>query len=178
MNQEIKDIIVKYGSHIICSETFLGAFKQTHHYRTTVGDHTLGVTVEAVKFCLRHEITEDSTLANVVTSCLCHDLGILGRDRKFQNNMETLIQHPGHSAQAYMDVTGENNERVLDAIRSHMFPLKLQMPKHKEGWILTLADKISASMDVLRLPPVTAEERDELLERAEKEMESRKKETE
>lgn len=171
MDQEIRDIIIKHGSNILCSDTFKETFDQTHHYKTTVGDHILGVTVEAVKVCLRHNQTDDQTLGNVVTSCLCHDLGIVGRDEKYNNNFETLIWHPKHSAEVYKELTGEEDERVLDAIHSHMFPLKPPMPKHREGWILTWADKISASMDILQIPPVTVEEREELLEMAEKEQE-------
>ncbi|MBR5046885.1 MAG: HD domain-containing protein [Eubacterium sp.] len=163
MDQDVKDIIIKYGSSIISSDTFRATFDQTHHYKTTLGDHTLGVTVEAVKFCLRYGLTDDRTLGNVVTSCLCHDLSLVGRDDKYRSNFETLRKHPGHSAEAYMDLTGENDERVLNAIRSHMFPLKPSLPRHKEGWILTLADKISASTDLLMIPPVTIEEREELL---------------
>ena len=163
MKQEVKDIIIKYGSQILCSEEFQASFEQTHHYKTTVGDHTLGVTAEAVKFCLRHGMTDEKTLSNVVTSCLCHDIGIIGRDEKFRNNLDTMIRHPGHSAQAYMDLTGEDNKRVLNAIRSHMFPLKPILPRYREGWILTLADKVSASQDILKRPPLTIEEREEIL---------------
>ena len=166
MEQEIKNIILKYGSHILCSDKFQESFEQLHHYKTTVGDHTLGVAAEAVKICMRHNITDEKTLDNVVTSCLCHDLSLSGREDKYQNNLETLIRHPDHSAQAYMDLTGETDERVLNAIRSHMFPLKPHIPKHKESWILTLADKISSSMDILGMQPVTIEERNDLLEAA------------
>ena len=67
----------------------------------------------------------------------------------------------------YTQLTGERDERVLDAINAHMFPLKLPVPRHREGWILTLADKVASSLDVLDIPIVTEEERDELLQMAE-----------
>ena len=169
MEQEIKEIIVKYGSHILCSDTFQETFGQTHHYKTTVGDHTLGVTAEAVKLCLRYGQTEDETLDNVVTSCLCHDLSMIGRDEKYRNNLETLIWHPRHSAEVYKDLTGDDNERVVNAIHSHMFPLKPSIPpKHREGWILTLADKISSSKDIMKNMHLSIEEREEILELAAK----------
>ena len=167
MEQEIKEIIVRYGSHILCSDTFRETFEQPHHYKTTVGDHTLGVTAEAVKLCLRYGQTADKTLENVVTSCLCHDLSMIGRDEKYRNNLQTLIWHPRHSAQVYQDLTGEDNERVLNAIHSHMFPLKPSVPpKHREGWILTLADKIISSKDFLNNMQLSPEEREEIMELA------------
>ncbi len=166
MEQEIKDIIIEYGRDILCSDTFLAAFDQSHHYKSTVGDHTLSVTAEAVKFCLRHNLTDENTLSNVVAACLCHDMSLVGREEKYSNNLETLMQHPGDSADIYTDLTGESDERVLNAIRSHMFPFTPDIPKHREGWILTLADKISASSDILNLQPVTPEDRDDILEQA------------
>ena len=163
MNDNIRDIILKYGSSILCSEEFRKTFEQTHHHITTVGDHTLGVTSEAVKICLRHGLEDDYTLSNVVTSCLCHDLGIIGREDKFSNNLETLVWHPRHSAEVYMDMTGEEDKRVLNSIRSHMFPLKMCIPRYKESWILVLADKIGASRERMGKPSVTVEDRNQLL---------------
>lgn len=168
MRQDVKDIIIKYGSQIICTEAFRETFDQTHHYRTTLGDHTLGVTVEAVKFCLRHGMTDEETLSNVVVSCLCHDLGLMGREEKYQNNLETLIRHPKQSAEVYMDLSGEENDRVLNSIRSHMFPLKTPVPRYKESWVLVLADKIGASLETLASPALTVEEREELLRESER----------
>ena len=174
MEQIVKDIIIQYGSSVLCADVFRETFEQEHHFQTTVGEHILGVTAEAVKFCLRFEMTDDETLSNVVTSCLCHDISLAGRDGKYQNKYETLVRHPKDSAQIYKELTGENEERVLDAIRSHMFPLKLSVPRHREGWILTLADKISSSMDIMKIVPVTAEECEEIIRLAsEKEAEKR-----
>ena len=166
MRQDVQDIILKYGSHIINSDEFKKTFEQTHHYSTTVGDHTLGVTVEAVKFCLYYGLTDDRTLSNVVTACLCHDLGIIGRHDKYKNRVQTLIWHPRHSAQAYMNMTGEEDKRVLNSILCHMFPLKMCIPRYKESWILVLADKVGASRETLKIPSVTVEEREELLKLA------------
>lgn len=34
------------------------------------------------------------------------------------------------------------NDKVLDSIKVHMFPLTLNPPKYLEGWIITIVDKI------------------------------------
>lgn len=163
MNKDIKDIILEYGKKIIRSEEFKETFSQTHHLDTTVGDHTLGVTVEAVKICLRRSLTDDETLKNVVVASLCHDLGIIGRDGKYKNNVQCLMRHPIDSLEAYKSVTGEENEKVLDSINCHMFPLKLRMPGYKEGWILMFADKTASIKEKIGRPAVTVSERDDLL---------------
>ena len=164
MRDDVRALILKYGREIIDSEQFRETFKQTHHLSTTVGDHTLGVTAEAVKICLRHGWTDDETLKNVVTACLCHDLGIIGRHEKFENNLQCLIWHPRHSVDKYTEVTGEKNERVIDAISCHMFPLKMRAPKYKEGWILVLADKLAAAKEKIGKPSVTAEDSREIMQ--------------
>lgn len=153
----------------------MATFSQTHHLDTTVGDHTLGVAAEAVWICLKFNQTAEKTLKNVVVSSLCHDLGIIGRDEKYSNNIQCLIRHPVDSIEAYKSVTGEENERVLDSILCHMFPLKLRMPSHREGWILVLADKTASAKEKLGRPAVTPAEREELLAAAGTEPASAKK---
>ena len=164
MSDDVKALILKYGRDILVSEEFKETFGQTHHMSTTVGDHTLGVTAEAVKICLRHGYTDNETLENVITACLCHDLGIIGRYEKFANNFQCLIWHPRHSADRYTEVTGKRNERVRNAILCHMFPLKIQFPRYKEGWILVLADKLAAAREKLGRPSVTLEERNGMIQ--------------
>jgi len=144
MDDIILYIIVKYGRRIILTEEFMHTFEQTHHLNTTVGDHTLSVAAEAVKLCLMRGYSDEETIRNVVTAALCHDLGIMGRKEKYSNTAQCYLKHPLDSVDVYMGVTGEQEERVMDSIRNHMFPVKPGMPRYKEGWILTLADKISS----------------------------------
>ncbi len=98
-----------------------------------------------------------------MVSSLCHDLGIIGRDEKYKNNVQCLIRHPIDSIEAYKSVTGEEEERVLDSIGGHMFPWKPRMPKHREGWILVLADKTASAREKLGYPAVTKKDRDEMM---------------
>lgn len=44
------------------------------------------------------------------------------------------------------------NENQKDAIRKHMFPLYPVPPKHIEGWLLTIADKVVATQECLYTP--------------------------
>ncbi len=163
MDEQIINIILKYGSEIISSAQFRQTFDQTHHLNTTVGDHTLGVAYEAVKLCLVRGWTDESSLKNVVIASLCHDLGIIGRKEKYRNDAECYVKHPGDSVPIYMSVTGEKNDRVIDSIEKHMFPVKPGLPRYREGWILTLADKISSVKEKLGKQAVSVEMRNEIL---------------
>ena len=168
MDKQVQDIIIRYGGGIINSEVFAQTFLQKHHIVYNVGDHLLGVATEAVGFCLKHSLTGEPFLDNVVKACLCHDLGIMGRKEKFTNDFQCLIWHPIHSVVVYRELTRENNEIVVDSILSHMFPLKLRVPKYKEGWILIMADKKAAYSERLGKPLVSEEERKQILLDAQK----------
>ena len=158
----IKEIIAEYGWEIICSSDFRRTFEQTHHKCMTVGDHTLSVTAVAVSLCIGMNL-DDDMLKNVITASLCHDLGIMGRSEKCSNNVKCCIGHPVDSVNAYRDLTGKDDIRVIDSIKNHMFPLKPLPPRYKEGWILTLADKISSVRERFGKPPVSEETREEIL---------------
>lgn len=166
MDERIKDTIVKYGWKILQSEEFDATFHQTHHLNRTVGDHTLGVAAEAVKLCMKRAMTDDSTLKTVVVAALCHDLGIMGREKKYGNNFQCLVRHPLDSIEVYEKITGEKEKKVIDAIKHHMFPLKPAMPGYREGWILIRADKIAAIKEKMGRLPVSAKNRDDIMARA------------
>ena len=156
----VVELIVKYGRDIICSSDFQKTFDQTHHKCMTVGDHTLSVAVVAVGLCRRMHIDDETTLRNVITASLCHDLGIMGRDEKFSTNTRCYVRHPEDSVKVYKALTGKDNKRIIDSINAHMFPLKPLPPRYKEGWILTMADKISSVRERLGEPPVDRKNRD------------------
>lgn len=168
MDEHIKEIIVKYGRDIICSDAFQKTFEQVHHKCMTVGDHMLSVTAEAVRLCLPPRQADDKTLKGIVTASLCHDLGIMGRAEKYNNNAQCFVRHPTDSILAYKALTGEDDIRIIDAINCHMFPLKPRMPRYREGWVLTWADKVSAVKERLGRPPVSKAERDEILAMAQR----------
>ena len=44
-----------------------------------------------------------------------------------------------------------NNDRIINSIKRHMFPLTLIPPKYKEGFIITCVDKMNS---VNELPSV------------------------
>ena len=155
MSNKVKDVLLEHGRQVLRSEEFGNAFKQTHHTCTTVADHSLGVAVVAIAislFLLKLHIKVNLTV--IVIASLCHDLGILGRYEKFRNNAECCKGHPIDSVQVYKSVVEDGDERTEDAIRHHMWPLTPIPPRYIEGFILTVADKISALMEVMGVAPM------------------------
>ncbi len=166
MKKNMQKTILKHGKEVLDSDIFRKGFEQRHHRVSTVGDHTLGVVTEALKICKRHNIKDEATLHNVVTACLCHDLGIIGRYDKFRNDYQCLKGHPKDSAKLYMNLLNEKNDRVLNSIRCHMFPMKICVPKYKEGWILILADKMAAYKERFGRPSLSKEDADRIMKLA------------
>ncbi len=154
MQEEIRAILFRYGGDILRSDLFRSAWDQTHHAVSTVAQHSLSVAVVSIYICLllqRKHVRTD--LRAVVVSSLCHDLGILGREKKYANEVQCCQRHPGDSVLAFRALTEEEDPLVEDAIAHHMWPLTFLPPRHREGFILTLADKISSCMERTGRPP-------------------------
>ncbi|MBR1849390.1 MAG: HD domain-containing protein [Lachnospiraceae bacterium] len=139
-----KDILT-YGREILDSDEFAACFLQTHHYVSTVGDHTLHVTLHALSHAYElqswgHKIN----LRDVVTACLCHDIGILGRHGKFANDLVCCYLHPIHSALAAKRIVPKISRKALKAISRHMFPAFPIPPVSWVGYLLIKADKYCA----------------------------------
>lgn len=150
MNLIIASKIRKYGYSIMATPLFEDAMEQTHHIRSTVGDHSIGVAYWGLVLCaLLIHIGIKVNEREVVRAALLHDLGIVGRDQKFHNNYECCIQHPKDSLAIAEDLIPDLTEVEKDSIRYHMFPLMCRNPHHTVGWIITLADKMSQMQDMI-----------------------------
>lgn len=137
--------ILTYGKEILASPEFSNCFFQQHHYVSTVGDHTLHVTLHALSHAYElqswgHKIN----LRDVVTACLCHDIGILGRHGKFANDLVCCYLHPIHSALAAKRIVPKISRKALKAISRHMFPAFPIPPVSWVGYLLIKADKYCA----------------------------------
>ena len=60
---------------------------------------------------------------SVVKGALCHDLGILDRDEKFDNNKECYREHPVESVEVAKKLLPDLSEKSVEIIRTHMWPV-------------------------------------------------------
>lgn len=145
----IEQRIREYGGDIIESEAFEQAFTQVHHHKTTVGEHSLLTAEMGLKICtsLKSQgIFVDER--KVVRIALLHDLGMLGRYERYRNNFECGYYHPKNSAETAKEIWTDIDDESLDAIKSHMWPLSITVPKNREAFVLCLADKMASIKDV------------------------------
>lgn len=173
----IRSDIDRYGKEILESDEMKEAYDQTHHLWSTVGEHTLRVTLSSLMltYALR-KMKINVSVPAVVIGSLCHDLGILGRDSKFANNKEMSQEHPGESVKVAKELMAELPEKTEDIIERHMWPAGgSKAPNSLEGAIVSLADKYSAVKDLVKGSDVkntgvrnkAREKREELQEKGE-----------
>ena len=149
--RKISDVNISEDTdRILHSDIFEKAKHQPHHRDTTVAAHSADVARSAMKVCdllEKHGIHTDKD--KVVLASLCHDLGMVGRDEKYDSQYETCMEHPEESVEAVKEVLGEIDEETADMIRSHMWPMSKDMPDSKEALIVTLCDKTESVKDTL-----------------------------
>lgn len=153
-NEDIVEPIMKYGKDVINSEIFQRGFHQKHHFKMTVADHSMDVTITALKLShvlnRLHIATDEKT---IVEGALCHDLGILGRDEKFSSNHDMCRMHPILSVDETRKLIPDMDEKLEGVVRRHMWPATAvtMPPNSREGLIVMLADKYSATCEVLEI---------------------------
>jgi uncharacterized protein len=138
----------KYGREILDSEVFKQAMRQTHHKHSSVGAHTLGVTAVSIwTCCLLKKLHVRTDVEDIVQGALCHDLGILGRDDKYENDHECYRRHPIDSVKVAEKLVPELSDKSKEIIRHHMWPVTKEFPTSREGVIVSVADKVVSVRD-------------------------------
>ena len=136
--------LVRYGRDIIISDIFVSGFDQTHHYYTTVADHTLNVALTSLEMAYRLEkLHIHLDKRPLVTGALCHDLGIIGRHNKYKNDAICCQLHPLDSVKAARTLLKDLDPKTRKIISRHMFPMTPLPPTSLTGWVVDIADTIS-----------------------------------
>ena len=140
--------IIRYGKGILTSDIFRKTASQPHHVQSTVMEHTMNVCIIAVKlYRERMRRGEQLNEKDLVQAALCHDLGMVGRDEKYKNVIDTWLGHPKESARIAKEIVPDLSPNAEKMIRSHMWPLSNPAPPSEEGRILCLADKYASMAD-------------------------------
>ena len=150
--ERINSDLQKYGGEVLDSEEMQEAFEQIHHRRSTVGEHTMRVAVSSVMICYAlRKLHIKVSIPAVVIGALCHDLGMLGRDKKFSSARECSREHPKDSVEVARELVGEMPEKAEDIIERHMWPIgESEAPNSIEGVIVSVADKYNAVKDIVK----------------------------
>lgn len=118
-----------------------------HHFFVTCYDHSVFVSYVAYLLALR--LGADSRAA--ARAGLLHDLYLYDpRDKsKYEGNQ--CFAHPKAALKNAMDLCQDLTPAEENSILTHMWPLASHMPRYKVAFIVNLADKLCATVEVCNL---------------------------
>ena len=147
--EALRQRVRELGAEVIDSERFQAAWEIPHHRTTSVAQHSLNVAKES---CRIAEWLERRGLAvsaeDAVRSSLLHDLAMTEKPVFRSPSWNKAYSHPDRGAQLAREEY-RANEVQEDAVRRHMWPICVVPPRHREGWIVMAADKISSAKELL-----------------------------
>ncbi len=148
IKNQIAEEILRYGGEVIRSDAFRASSQETHHLKGNLADHILNVTIAGVSFChrlqkKRIEVDEKT----VVIACLCHDLGMVGRNEKYESRLKSWRLHPEESLKQAKAICPELDDKTSQAITTHMWPIAGGLPRSREGRVVLAADKYASMID-------------------------------
>lgn len=119
-----------------------------HHQHSTTYEHCFDVAYYAVKYGITHNY---GNIENLVKAALLHDYYLYNWHNKEEKwHKPHAFKHPKIAADnAKRDFS--INDEIYSAIKTHMWPLTLQIPASALGWIITYADKKATFMEFFNI---------------------------
>lgn len=117
-----------------------------HHFDVTCYDHS--VFVAYVAFRLSRRLGWDYLAA--ARGGLLHDLYLYDPKVPGSHPGNQCFDHPKAALKNAEDLT-KLSEVEENIIISHMWPLARRMPRYREAWAVSLADKLCATAEVCRI---------------------------
>lgn len=128
---EYKNII----KHILDNEEF-NKMKNIPHHDTNRFDHSLKVSYYSYKIAKVLKLDSE----DVARAGLLHDFFMTDTNVSIIKRLKSAIKHPKYAALKSEEIFGIS-DKEKDIIKTHMFPLNLNVPKYTESWLVTLVDK-------------------------------------
>lgn len=151
LREEIRRDLRKYGSEILHSDKFKSSKNNIQHSDVSVMKHSMKVAYTSV--WLKKKLHVKCHDKDLVRGALLHDYFLYDWHDPEHKPIKNLhgFYHPGVALKnATKDYSLTDREKNI--IYTHMWPLTLtHMPKYREAWIVTLADKYVSTVESLRL---------------------------
>ncbi|MDO4378745.1 MAG: HD domain-containing protein [Erysipelotrichia bacterium] len=137
VKKEAEDILLSEGMQ---KEKYL-----RHHGDITCYQHSLSVALVSLYLADKYKwrINEKSLIRGALLhDYYLYDWHVVDKSHRFHGFIHACkaLKNAGRDFKL--------NDIEKDIIRKHMFPLNITLPKYRESWIVTLADKIVAFKEV------------------------------
>ena len=136
---------------IITNEEFLKRKNFSHHGEESVYDHSLKVGFLAFKMAKKLKLDAKSTAIGGIL----HDFYTTPWVNSEKTKKIWKMHGFTHAKIAYDNAltyfSKYMNSKIKDIILKHMWPLNIKLPRYREAWLVTLADKW-VSLSVFKKP--------------------------
>ena len=125
-------LVHKLGKEILDSDNMKREKRFIQHANVSTYDHSISVATMSLTLAAIFRVKVDKV--SLVRGALLHD----------------FFLYDWHDKTAFDNAKKEFKLNAIEKniIQAHMFPLSIVMPKYKESWIVTMADKICAASEV------------------------------
>ncbi len=145
-DKTLAEQVLKYGADILRSSNMQAERNFMQHGTTDCFTHSICVAYMALKVAEVLHIKKIDK-KSLVRGCLLHDFFLYDwHDKETACKFHTLM-HP-IVALKNAEQEFELNQIERDIIRKHMFPLCFPLPKYRESYIITIADKCCAASEI------------------------------
>jgi uncharacterized protein len=131
---------------IVNDSRFLKEKEFMQHGNTSVYEHSIYVATTCAKIVKKFNIKVDED--SLIKGALLHDYFLYDWHVSDKSHRLHGFTHPKTSWRNAKRDFGLNKVEE-NMILSHMFPMVPKLPKHKESWILTVADKYCATREII-----------------------------
>lgn len=136
-----KEVDLEYRNIVysIINHDEFNKIRKIEHHGVTRFDHSVKVSYYSYKIAkwLRLDYKE------VARGGLLHDFFLSDETRDSKERFISTFVHPKKAVETAC-FNFDLNEKELDMIRTHMFPINLAVPKYAESWIVNVVDKVVA----------------------------------
>ena len=130
---------------IIDNETVLEMKKYKQHYNTDCYEHCLNVAYYSYKMAKKLRLD----YVSISRAAMLHDFFLY--DWRNHSHPPGLFNKHAftHGKEAYKNASAifSLNKKEKDIIENHMWPVTFKLPRYRETYIVTIADKFSALVE-------------------------------
>lgn len=137
-------------------------------YKECIRDLIQHEMVESMKNFIQHgdiNCLEHSLYVSYISYLICRQLGLDYRSAARGGLLHDFFLYDWHTGKPYKGLHGfihphialQNankyfnlNDREKDIIQKHMWPLTVRLPRYREAFVVLLADKYCASMEIVK----------------------------
>ena len=139
-------LVHELGKEILASDNMKREKRFIQHANVSTYEHSIGVATMSLTLAAIFRVKVDKV--SLVRGALLHDFFLYDWHDKTAMPKAHAYLHP---LIAFDNAKKEFKLNAIEKniIQAHMFPLSIVMPKYKESWIVTMADKICAANEIV-----------------------------